>query len=319
MHGYDKNFKFCKNDECRPVLLYNKKRTIMPIKQFFICNMTFLIGLLACISPCAPGAQVSPLAAMALPIGDSSIACVVNRARGMDSYPHTDPLPELYEKGLSKEERNKLLSQVDDESRKIFMLTTSALNTEKLPIVGYGSLINPKSAKITLSDSDTIERSAGVYIYGYRRAFSAFYPFPNRRIRPSDPKNAIAALNIMQIDDPAEYFNGVLYWVDMEDFVALRRRETIYDLVPVATISYGSEDTPFIAYAWSVGEPEYVRDNITPSPTYYAVVWEAVNSDGARMKLGDNVAGEYLDTTFLANGDSIRLVHEELSQIEPIY
>lgn len=205
-----------------------------------------------------------------------------------------------------------------EESRSIFRAACEALGTEELPIVGYGSLINPQSAARTLSSQSCIERGCGVWVYGYRRIFDFVWPFRCQRTTSLDGSKAVASLNIRPAA-PSERFNGVLYWISEDDFVALRAREAAYDLVPVRGLVHAEHPYPFRAYAWSVSERSFLRHDVTPRPAYYPIMWEAVSDPRCERLLGTRAADDYLDSTYLANGRSIREVHQRLRCRRAIY
>lgn len=242
-------------------------------------------------------------------------------------FPHTDPA--LIKKvcsdlTLSEEESDaKFAPTMVPESRAIFQEITQKLGTSKIPIIGYGSLINPKSAARTLSE-EVIQQSNGVHVYSYQRTFNTFWPYYDPRAQEDDATNEIAFLNIQKAKNEDHFFNAMLFWIDENDFIKLRSRELTYDLVPVAVALLDAnhhpiEDKPMVAYAWMVTDPDYLcQESDLPRPAYFPIMEEALKEQKTLEKLGPTALEDYYRSTFLANGQPIKELSSHY-QAPPIY
>ena len=144
-----------------------------------------------------------------------------------------------------------------------------------LSMVGYGSLMNPASASITIQ-STTTTRTPWL-TFGCRRVFN-YEMTPGGLSRYGSPETPTerAALNVFMTGNVAERVNGILITLAASDVPALRSREVGYDLVPVVSIPWDWNDAtePTVAYLLLARDvapkPEWqrVNPNLLPHPAY---------------------------------------------------
>lgn len=175
-----------------------------------------------------------------------------------------------------------------------------AQGLEYLPLVGYGSLLNPQSAARTITNTPP-DGHPPVIAAGARRVFE--YRMPDKpSIDPADP--ARAALNVRATGRPSDLINGRLLTVHFEDLPALRKREFGYSLRPVVYLPWGEwKNEPSIAYILCaerevVDGTKILDPSLLPEPSYLELC-EA----GARM-VSPDFHRFFLQTTYLANGQT---------------
>jgi cation transport regulator ChaC len=163
-------------------------------------------------------------------------------------------------------------------------------NGSPLMLIGYGSLLNPASARVTLR---SVRHDRPVIARGCIRVFD--YPISSRSasarygtVRPGH--NAV--LNVHPADD-AHSVGGVLFDVAIDDIPALRAREVNYDLWPVRFRWFDSPDDADTMHAYILYRPNPPADPMLPHPRYYRVCREGAES------LGHAFLDHYLDSTFL--------------------
>ena len=170
-----------------------------------------------------------------------------------------------------------------------------------LPLIGYGSLLNRRSARLTISDPDAQRRA--VVAFGVRRVFDYVLDDESlRRYGPVDDPRAIAALNAIATSRVEDTVNGVLCLVSRADIHPLRLRELGYNLTPVECVDFddrmGARSRAYILTCPD-DPPDGVRrraDKIAPHPAYLQVCIE-----GAR-EISSEFLDEFLSSTFLADG-----------------
>lgn len=192
------------------------------------------------------------------------------------------------------------------ESQKIWKEIRRNLHIQgnTIPIVAYGSLMSPRSASTTL----THFKATPVWLCGYMRSFNLDSKFWKKEFHPINGVNNRGLLSLIQ--DPTQCCNAVVLEMNEEDFVAARRRESVYRLVPVKVCSYLSEESCNFAYVF-VAEEVFCSKDILPLKEYYYLVWSAVSSDESKNLYGENFAQDFLNTSFLANGNSVLQIHSE--------
>ena len=170
----------------------------------------------------------------------------------------------------------------------------------KFPMVGYGSLVNIKSAAVTLQDK-SLKRNRPVIAFGARRIFNYIMPKNVERYGPVSDHNC-AALNVQTTNKITDTVNGILFEITLDEISAIRSREIGYDLVPVATKNWNeNKDPPFLAYILRCLDRPHIEkkltsSNIVPHKKYYLTC-----RDGA-LQLGKDFLQFWLVTTYLADG-----------------
>ena len=168
---------------------------------------------------------------------------------------------------------------------------------QRVPIFAYGSLLYPKSALKTISQT-SIDTYRLAVAYGYQRAFN----YKASLAKKTTSKSDVAMLNLF----PTNLFdvvNGVLMWVAQDDLKKLIQRETGYHLTPVIVSDWEQGLNPnnvqpdfWIAYVFiAPSGSSYSHSKINPYPPY---------ANAARLgaeRYGDAFFTFWLETTFLAD------------------
>lgn len=171
-----------------------------------------------------------------------------------------------------------------------------------LHLVGYGSLLEPDSARRTVLDTPD-DGHPPVLAWGARRLFDYEMSDAGReRYGAAAEGRERAALDVRWTGRAADGFNGRLLDVAVDHLEALRRREVGYDLAPVVWQPWDEPDAaPAVAFALCasrrpVGGRVRVRDDVLPCPPYLEICRR-----GAR-RVSPAFEQVLLDTTFLADG-----------------
>ncbi len=263
-------------------------------------SITYLCGCLLVLSGCSQptftkDASVDQVFCINLPISDFS------------SYPAAYTPAQC----LAKENKDpKVIARVDEESRRIWREIHAKMNltTPYIPMFVYGSLMNPASARNTLEEYHPY----AVWLRDYVRIFNLDVDCVGGTTRLTEadgPKNR-GFLNLKRM--PGKSCNGIVLGIGEDDFVSCRRREGVYEFVPVVVSDYRptGKCNRSIAFAWIAG-PQVCSSDVLPVKGYYSMIWAAVESDNVKKNFGENFAQDYLDTTFLSNEQSIKTIHEE--------
>ncbi|MEM6690966.1 MAG: hypothetical protein AAF664_16180 [Planctomycetota bacterium] len=182
-------------------------------------------------------------------------------------------------------------------------------------IVGYGSLLNPDSARRTITNTPA-EGHLPVLAYGAKRVFNYTMPdiiFDQYQVRPT--ANQRAALNTDYYGDISGVLTGRLLEIRLNELPALREREKGYHLDPVVYVPWNApEEIPKIAYVFRADESAfegkvYVDDTLLPYPPYAALCRE-----GAGM-VDPDFEDAFLDTSWLA--DRVTTLRSWLRGTEP--
>lgn len=176
---------------------------------------------------------------------------------------------------------------------------------DRLRLIGYGSLVNAKSASVTVAEQVARDAKPAM-AFGARRVFDYRMDEENSRyLRPEEP-DALALLNVHLTGDPDDCLNGVVIETPLGDLPALREREADYSLARIAFRFWEGEE---IHSAWiltcaegSRGGPSRLQSNLTPNLDYYRVC-----RDGA-ASFGPAFLDAWLDTTYL--GDATTTVRD---------
>ncbi|QDV67082.1 hypothetical protein Poly24_07730 [Rosistilla carotiformis] len=158
----------------------------------------------------------------------------------------------------------------------------------RLPLVGYGSLMNRSSALRTLSEQ-SVSSARPVLVMGARRVYEYVMSPRGRKIYGDQvAEERFGVLNARASEDSNEWFNGIQYQLNATDIMALADRESAYDLVPAWTIPWGVKNSaPQIGYFLScrteTHEGRQLLDSqLLPHPNYHAICEEGcrdVSSD----------------------------------------
>ena len=182
---------------------------------------------------------------------------------------------------------------------------------ESIKLFVYGSLMDFKSAKQTLSES-TLETRRLAKAYGVKTIYnrSVPYVFTPHWGEPENPY-AIAMLNTIVSGHSAEIALGVLLDIPLDEIPALLSREVGYDLKPVVVEDWVEPSKGKminitavqgrgnfrVAYILSSPTPsQYTAARLLPREGYYQRVMEAARSNG------DLFFQQWLNNTYLADG-----------------
>jgi len=176
-----------------------------------------------------------------------------------------------------------------------------------IPMVGYGSLLNPESAARTIVSESTQRHPCLAFgcrrIYNYRMSDRALV----ERYDSSPDSPYRAALNVRLTDTLDDYINGILITLDASDVAALTKREYGYDLCPVAALDWDNRENgdPYIAYVLvapdeaSIKKYQKADPTILPQPGYVEICKSGAAS----------ISPEFLKvfnaSTYLADGETL--------------
>ncbi len=174
--------------------------------------------------------------------------------------------------------------------------------SERLLLVGYGSLINLESSSETIRGVNARDFFPVVAV-GAKRVFN--YRIPEDVLKELGGKakpDEIAALNVVASGMATDVINGRILPVAASDLPALRKREYGYHLRPVTCIRWDApEAEPFTAYVLCAEQPvvkgrRVIDPAIKPNPAYVKIC-----SSGA-ASVSKEFENLFLDTSFLADG-----------------
>lgn len=180
---------------------------------------------------------------------------------------------------------------------------SSLLDSETIPILGYGSLLQIESACLCLGE-EIVQNRTLVLASGLKRIFEkdiAVSSPNNPWILDEEKKHPCcrASLNIRVTHKDADVINGVVYHVDKKGFCSIAKREEGYDLIPIRIRIWNDRDNNLtsclIAYVFSISHPAFLNTTILPRPSYYFKCREAAKC------LGQEFYTMWLSTTFLGD------------------
>jgi len=153
-----------------------------------------------------------------------------------------------------------------------------------LLLVGYGSLLNPASAKRTVANTPSVGHPP-VIAFGARRVFNYVMPQSvlDRYGDQISPRER-AALNAAWTGKSESVLTGRVLDVPVSDLPALRERERGYHLCPVAFVPWGDPSSPpslghvLVADERPVAGVRHVDNSLLPHPGYTSLCRE-----GARL------------------------------------
>lgn len=172
---------------------------------------------------------------------------------------------------------------------------------KRLMLAGYGSLLNPVSARRTVKDTPS-EGHAPIVVMGAKRVFDYIVPQAViDRYGGETRENERAALNCVWTGNADDCLNARLLPINLDDLDDLREREQGYHLGPVAYTPWltplAEPKLAFVLCADSqaVNGQVWVDPSLLPYPPYLQVCREGcrqVDADFEKM---------FLKTTFLGD------------------
>ncbi len=186
-------------------------------------------------------------------------------------------------------------------------LVQQQFGNKKVPIFGYGSLMNVESARQSMK-VDAIASMQPVVAFGVKRIFNYTAKYAHRW--GNLHSNERAMLNLIPTYNTSSIANGVVIEVDDDDLVQLIKREVGYDLIPVLVASWDeiSAKKPIlnirVAYTF-VASSELRKNMLYTHTRYYPVrgYMQAVQ-EGA-LRYGDRFLDLWNATTYLADGTTL--------------
>lgn len=165
-----------------------------------------------------------------------------------------------------------------------------------LDLLGYGSLLNPESARRTIPSTPVNGHPPAVG-FGLRRVFN--YRMPDSVVECYGigiGSKERAALNCEVSGSNDSIFNARVLTVPFSDLEALRVRERGYDLVRVPMLSWPLRGAGQVSYGFALCAPcplegeasEFVDDSLLPHQQYSKLCYE-----------GSTIVGESFGELFL--------------------
>lgn len=183
-----------------------------------------------------------------------------------------------------------------------------------LPLFTYGSLLDRRSAGLTLSPQ-ALASSRPVLGFGIKRIFNRNISSTKSAPRWGYPfcSNARGMLNVQPTDNLESFVNGVLIEVPLADLSALLKREVGYDLIPIVITDWNAflvgEYRFSIAYTLHApAGSTYTDSHILPQPAYYELTRNAARQFGPFFEL------LWYSTTYLADGTTPVAIWERWSR-----
>lgn len=175
----------------------------------------------------------------------------------------------------------------------------------KVPIFGYGSLLNIDSASRSLSP-EILQTMEPAVAFGLKRLFT--YHAEKTSHWGSD-QNSLekAMLNVAYANNYEKMINGAIIEVGEADLASLIQREVGYDLVPILVANWDDAlaENPHIAIkiAYTFLSPYEVREGkVYASYCYYPVRGYLHASQQGAMRFGQEFFDFWNQTTYLGDG-----------------
>lgn len=178
----------------------------------------------------------------------------------------------------------------------------------KIPIFGYGSLMNPTSASRSISP-EAVQSMRPVVAFRLKRIFNKDAGDVTKR-RPDLKENERAFLNVEPTTTYGSVINGVVLEATPSDLAQLIQRERGYDLVPILVVDWGDimarKPSPHIQIAYTfITPPElrqgvnYIRTTCYPIRFYLRLVQEGAAT------YGDDFLNFWNASTYMGDGTTL--------------
>ncbi|VVT42835.1 hypothetical protein BOKEGFJH_00351 [Chlamydia avium] len=177
-------------------------------------------------------------------------------------------------------------------------------HTNVVPIVLYDNLMNPEVRATVIGSAWAVP----VDIQSAIRVFNS----RNKSERSSEKvlNENCADINVILLEsDPnhTSHVSGILCGVNQKEFTILCERFPHHSLLPTL-VSKSENDTTVYScgYVFSVTDPNFISlPGDQPSAERFLEIWAAIDSDIVQNAYGQKFIDDFVQTTFLANGDSI--------------
>lgn len=183
-----------------------------------------------------------------------------------------------------------------------------------IPLFGYGSLINAKSAAHSVSQK-AIQSMRPVVAFRYKRIFN-YVEEDLSEWGPGLAKNERAMLNIEPTTTYDHMINGIVMEISREDLIKLIERETGYDLVPILIADWNEvireNPTVPISIAYTFSVPGRSRTRCYPIREYLRTV-----RDGVAL-FGEKFLNYWNSTTYLGDRTTTMTRWSEQTKEKPM-
>ncbi len=187
-----------------------------------------------------------------------------------------------------------------------------AQGKDSIAIFSYGSLMDRTSAAKTVSESTLATRRPAIG-YKIKRIFDRDVAIRagSKWCQPAHP-HARGMLNVLPTGYSADFVNGVLLDVPLEEIPNVLFREEGYDLLPIVVKEWDIEHEtvePVYRVAYTFHAPQrspYTNSEIFPRPKYYELTRDAA------LQYGQLFYELWLETTYLADGITSIVEWEEM-------
>lgn len=150
----------------------------------------------------------------------------------------------------------------------------------RISLVGYGSLINLRSAGRSISAA-TIRQASPVIVLRARRIYEYVMSPRGREVYGGVVcESRCGVLNARPSESNEDWFNGMEFSLDASDMQALVSRESAYDLIPAWTIPWAENgSSPKVSYFLSCRRATFagrqtLNSGLLPHPQYHAICEE---------------------------------------------
>ncbi|MBA2113563.1 hypothetical protein [Bremerella alba] len=147
----------------------------------------------------------------------------------------------------------------------------------RISLVGYGSLINLKSACRTFAP-ETVRQARPVIVLKARRVYEYVMSPRGRQVYGGEIcKTRCGVLNARPTDSIENWFNGLVFSLNLSEMQSLINRESAYDLISAWTTPWNDDgSSPSTAYFLSCRQQSFggrrtINPDLLPHPKYHAV------------------------------------------------
>lgn len=224
------------------------------------------------------------------------------------SYSHSSIWDSSYQKVVIKKIGEKLpelvnypFLQYPNEKHELIL---AKFPNGKVPIFGYGSLMNKFSAGRSVKP-EAVDSMSPVLAFGVKRVFN-YNPTKTDHWGELQPKEK-SMLNLVPSLNLTSMINGIVMEVDEEDFSNLVMREKGYDLIPILVVSWedtlNQEQNIKVQVAYTFVAANELRGNVVYTSTEYYPLRSYMHAvqQGA-LEYGEKFYHLWNKTTYLADG-----------------
>ncbi|MEF9497074.1 hypothetical protein [Chlamydia sp. 04-14] len=172
-----------------------------------------------------------------------------------------------------------------------------------VPVVVYDDLMNPFRFE---TQGKSLWNTA-VDVSNSKRIFN----YDARTDKKDNSTKNYAEINALALDlansKEVSHFSAVLHGIEKETFVALCKHYPQHSLVPVIVTRTSGQDISYsLGFMFSVTNPALqTRQDVLPNHEHFLEIWNSINCKDVTDFYNENFPADYINTTLLANGDSI--------------